>query len=134
MRAKAISAAAALVALAWGCAKVDRTPQLYTLPSGKQVKVFGVSGKTFPQSGDLFIVSYETAAPVDDYRAMREEAIELWAVFRPEAERAGLKTAALGIKRYKEEGVVRRGRLYTFVYARGDDGAWRLLNDERENR
>ena len=133
MRVKAISAAA-LVVFASGCVKVDRRPQTYTLPSGKQVKVLGVSGKTFPQdvAGDIFLVTYETAAPVGDMRAVRAEAEELWAIFRPEAERAGLKKAALQIRKHKDSWSSLGGKGYIFVYARGDDGAWRLLNDEKK--
>jgi hypothetical protein len=104
------------------------------LPSGKQIKVNSVGKMDFTDGGSALVMNYETEIPIKDKERLRKEADEIWSVFRKDVEKAELKAAAIRATHYEGSGAVRDGEGYGFVYVKGDDGKWHLLDDEKEQK
>lgn len=106
----------------------------YRLPSGKQIKVTGVGKMNFPNGDSALVMSYETDIPIEDMEALRKEVDEVWSVFQKDVEKAEVKAGVIRATHYEGSGMVRNGKGYGFVYAKGNDGKWHLLDDGKEKK
>ena len=126
MRSKII-ASFLLLLFAVSCGGGDaRNSRTLKLPSGKQVKVTGVGPMSFQQGGSALVMNYETEIPIENMEALRGEVNEIWGVFQADVEKAGANAGVIRATHYEGGGIVRNGKGYGFVYAKGDDGKWRL--------
>jgi hypothetical protein len=84
----------ALLFLLTGCVN-DPEYKVYVLPSGKEIKIIGIKYGTFTDSDSLLILNYLTDIPIDNEKALRAEAEEIWPHFAVEVERANLTVGML---------------------------------------
>ena len=106
----------------------------YKLPSGKQIKVNSVGKMNFPNGESALVMNYETEIPIEDKEPLRKEVNEIWSVFQKDVEKAEVKAGVIRATHYEGSGLVRNGNGYGFVYVKGDDGKWHLLEDEKEKK
>ena len=85
----------------------------------------------FPDGGSALVMNYETEIPIEDKERLRKEVDEIWSVFRKDVEKAEVKAGAIRATHYEGGGLIRNGKGYGFVYVKGDDGKWRLLDDKK---
>lgn len=134
MRSKGICLAALLV-FTIGCNGGNaQNSQTYKLPSGKQIKVNGVGKMNFPNGDSALVMNYETDIPIENKEALRKEVDEIWSVFQKDVEKAEVKAGVIRATHYEGSGLVRNGKGYGFVYVKGDDGKWHLLEDDKEKK
>jgi hypothetical protein len=94
------------------------------LPSGKSVKVLGMTKMFFRQGDPALILKYQTDLPIDDVPGLAKEADEIWPLFRINVEKAGLSSGAITATTPPEGHIVKRSKTYTFVYTKATDGQW----------
>jgi hypothetical protein len=104
------------------------------VPSGKQIKVNNVEKMNFPNGDAALVMNYETEIPIENKEALRKEVDEIWSVFQKDVEKAEVKSGVIRATHYEGSGMVRSGKGYGFVYVKGDDGNWHLLDDEKEKK
>jgi hypothetical protein len=122
-----------LLSLAIGCAGRNvQNSQAYKLPSGKEIRVNSISKMSFPKGGPALVMNYETDIPIENKEALRKEVNEIWSVFQKDVEKAQVEGAAIRATHYEGSGLVRQGKGYGFVYTKGPDGQWRLLEDDKK--
>jgi hypothetical protein len=92
-----------------------------SLPSGKQIRVLNIYHINFAKAPPAAIFSYQTDISMDDRPALQREVDEIWPVFRPDVERAGLTGAVISAN---EKPVGGQNRGYNFVFVRAADGSW----------
>jgi hypothetical protein len=98
--------------------------QAQTLPSGKIVKVLGVTQMSFAKGDSALILKYQTDLPIDDIAALAKEADEIWPSFRVDVEKAGLSNAVMSATSPPNGFIVKQSKSYTFVYTRDQGGNW----------
>jgi len=103
---------------------------VHTLPSGKQVKVLGMTKMAFPQGPPALMLRYLTEIDIQDHAALRREAAEIWPVFRVDVERANLSDAILSANRMKGS-IINTGMSYNFVFKKNAAGTWACLDDHK---
>ena len=131
MRLKIASVIATLILIA-GCGNNFQSSQLFKLPSGKEIKVNGMS-KIFAQDGDAALVlNYETDIPIEDKDLLRKEVDEIWSGFQKDVEAANLNTGIIRAVHVEGSGIVRNGKGYGFVFIKGEDGQWHLTEDKKK--
>src|SRR5215510_1341012 len=108
--------------------------QTYNLPSGKQIKVNGVGKMDFPNGDSALVMNYETEIPVENKEALRKEVDEIWSVFQKDVEKAEVKAGVIRATHYEGSGLVRDGKGFGFVFVKGDEGKWHLLDDEKDKK
>lgn len=99
------------------------------LPSGNEVRILDVRKLTFSNSAPAVMIKYQTKLKIDDLRALRKEAEEVWPNFKAEAEKHGLKNAVLSANESPKEvlgAIVTGNQGYNFPFTRFDDGTWVL--------
>ena len=126
MRGKLISGAVLLLfTMSCGGGSVPDA-QTVKLPSGKRIKVSGVGEMNVSHGGSALVMSYETEIPIENLEALRDEVNEIWGVFQADVEKAGANAGVIRATHYEGSGLVRNGKGYGFVYAKGADGRWHL--------
>ena len=75
------------------------------------------------------ILQYQTDLKVADKAALRDEADEIWPVFRIDVERANLKSAVISANEIPQGFIIKRGNAYNFVYEQDPNGVWHCLSD-----
>jgi hypothetical protein len=108
--------------------------QTYKLPSGKVIKVNAVGKMNFPNGDSALVMNYETEIPIENKDALRQEVDEIWTVFQKDVEKAEVKAGVIRATQYQGNGMVRQGKGYGFVFVKGNDGKWHLLEDEKEKK
>jgi hypothetical protein len=128
-----IASVGVLLFILCGCS-VNTKPdsQLYKLPSGKQVKITGMSKMDFPNSGSALVMNYQTDIPIDDRVALRKEVDEIWGVFQRDVEAANFKGGVIRATHLEGSGLVRNGKGYGFVFVKREDGTWHCLEDDKK--
>jgi hypothetical protein len=87
---------------------------------------------TFQNGQTALVLNYETATPVEDKKALRAEAEEVWGKFRHHVEGANLPAGILRPVYMESSGMfVKNGKGYGFVIERGSDGQWRWLDEDK---
>jgi hypothetical protein len=111
---------------------------LYTLPSGKQVRILSVIPAYFPQGPPTLIMTCETDIRIEDMAALRKEVDEIWEIFRKDVESAHMTMAAIRMTHNEEPGLmtvvglITVGKGYGFVYEKRADGKWYCLDDDKK--
>jgi len=101
----------------------------FNLPSGKAIRVIGMGQINFSQGAPAMILQYQTDLKVADKAALRDEADEIWPVFRIDVERANLKSAVISANEIPQGFIIKRGNAYNFVYEQDPTGVWHCLGD-----
>ena len=123
----------ATVLLVSACDPPSRPMRVVTLPSGKQIKAFDPGTAKFGDHYQFYDFTYLTGLPLSlpmtpsQRDAAAAEADEVWAVVRPDVEKAGFKLAHIGSqtdlgKGYPSVGYSAHGTC--FAYEQDSDGTW----------
>lgn len=107
-------------------------PDFYRSPSGNQIKITNISRVDFPESGPALVMYYETNIPIENMKEIRNEVDEIWEVFRKDVEEASVKGAAIRAVHNENDGLIRNGKGYGFVFLKRDDGKWFCTQDEKK--
>lgn len=116
-----------LLLVCLGCGRPTAT--IYTLPSGKQIKVISITRMDFPKGDPALVMTYESDISIEDKTKLREEVNEIWAIFQNDVESADLKAGAVRAVNYRDKFGVRTGQGYGFVFIKQPDGTWLCLDD-----
>lgn len=68
---------------------------MHRLPSGRAVKVLGVTKMFFSKGDPALMLKYRTDLRLDDQEQLRKEVEVVWQSFRVDVEQAGLKAAII---------------------------------------
>jgi hypothetical protein len=124
-----LSLTAALLMLS-GCGSTDTGYTVHKLPSGRAVKVLGITKMFFTKDDPALVLKYRTDLRLDDHDQLRKEVEEVWQAFRVDVERAGLKAAVISVQESpKRMLIVTTSKGYNFVVKKSDAGAWEYLDD-----
>jgi hypothetical protein len=124
-----LSLTAALLMLS-GCGSTDTRYTVYKLPSGREVKVIGITKMFFTKGDAALVLKYRTDLRLEDHDQLRKEVEEVWQAFRVDVERAGLKAAVISVQETpKRMLIVSTSKGYNFVVKKSDAGAWEFLDD-----
>jgi hypothetical protein len=105
-----------------------------TPSSAKQFRVTGVGQMNFSNGESALVLNYETDIPIKDKDSLRKEVDTIWETFRKDVEKAQLKSGVIRATHYESTGFLRQGKGFGFVFHKGDDGKWRLLDDGQEKK
>ena len=120
-----------LVAASFSCGSQAQNFKLFKLPSGKEIKITGITKMDFPNSDPALVMSYLTDISIDDKTALRKEIDEIWTVFQTDVENAHLKAGVIRATHVEGSGFVKNGKGYGFVFVKRDDGKWHSLEDDK---
>ena len=102
-----------------------RPMHVVILPSGKQIKAFEPGVAKFGDDSTCYDFSYLTSLPLSlpmtpqQRDAAATEADEVWAVIRPDVEKAGFKLAHVG-----SQNSIASAHGACFSFKQSDDGTW----------
>jgi hypothetical protein len=95
-----------------------------TLPSGRKVKVISLSRINFTNAAPALMLKYQTDLTVSD-PALGTEVEDVWSLFRPDVERAGIRSAIVSANEVPHGGLFFKvGKVYNFAFAQSADGTW----------
>jgi len=113
-----------------GCGSTDTGYTVHKLPSGREVKVIGITQMSFTKGDPALMLKYQTALRLEDRDQLRKEVEEVWQVFRVDVERAGLKAAVISVQETpKRVLIVSTSKGYNFVVKKSEAGTWEFLDD-----
>jgi len=113
-----------------GCGSTDTGYTVHKLPSGREVKVIGITQMFFTKGDPALMLKYQTALRLEDRDQLRKEVEEVWQAFRVDVERAGLKAAVISVQETpKRVLIVSTSKGYNFVVKKSESGAWEFLDD-----
>jgi hypothetical protein len=113
-----------------GCGTADTSYTVHRLPSGREVKVLGVSKMFFSKGDPALMLKYRTDLRLEDRALLRKEVEEVWQAFRVDVEQAGLKAAIISVHEPpKRLLIVSTNKSYNFVIQKSAEGAWEFLDD-----
>jgi hypothetical protein len=119
---------AALLMLS-GCGSMEPGYTVHKLPSGREVKVLGISKMFFAKGDPALMLKYRTDLKLDDREQLRKEVEEVWQAFRVDVEREGLKAAVISVQETPTRMlIITKSRGYNFVVKKSDAGAWEFLD------
>jgi hypothetical protein len=87
----------------------------------------------FKNGDSALVLNYETDIPIENKGALRREVETIWETFRKDVEQAQVKSGVIRATHYEGNGFLRQGKGYGFVFTKGDDGKWRLDDDNKRN-
>ena len=112
-----------------GCGSTEPGYTVHKLPSGREVKVLGMTKMFFAKGDPALVLKYRTDLKLDDHEQVRKEVEEVWQAFRGDVEREGLKAAVISVQETpKRVLIVTKSRGYNFVVKKSDAGAWEFLD------
>jgi hypothetical protein len=94
------------------------------LASGREVKILSVGELNFANDEPAWWLRYETHIAMDRTKELEAEAIEVWSIFRPEADRSGKINAA--VSAVESNLSVDSADLYNIVFQKQSDGTWKM--------
>jgi len=111
-----------------GCGSTEPGYTVHKLPSGREVKVLGMTKMFFAKGDPALVLKYRTDLKLDDHEQLRKEVEEVWQAFRGDVEREGLKAAVISVQETpKRVLIITKSRGYNFVVKKSDAGAWEFL-------
>ena len=117
---------ALLLAALTACSQ-DATPyQLRKLPSGRELRILSVRPIGFQSGETALMLKYQTLLKVADTASLRTEVEDIWSAFRVDAESAHVSSAIISALEVPSGFIIKRGKGFNFVFARGPDGSWRM--------
>jgi hypothetical protein len=112
-----------------GCGSTEQGYTVHKLPSGREVKVLGITKMFFAKGDPALVLKYRTDLKLEDHEQLRKEVEEVWQAFRVDVEREGLKAAVISAQETpKRVLIVAKSRGYNFVVKKSDAGAWEFLD------
>jgi hypothetical protein len=112
-----------------GCGSTEPGYTVHKLPSGREVKVLGITKMFFAKGDPALVLKYRTDLKLEDHDLLRKEVEEVWQDFRVDVEREGLKAAVISVQETpKRVLIVTKSRGYNFVVKKSDAGAWEFLD------
>jgi len=130
MRRLILCCLAAMVLALTGCGSADTGYTVHRLPSGREVKVLGVSKMFFSKGDPALMLKYRTDLRLEDQEQLRKEVEEVWQAFRVDVEQAGLKAAIISVHEPpKRVLIVSTNKSYNFVIQKSAEGKWEFLDD-----
>jgi hypothetical protein len=125
-----------VVLLVTPVAALAANPSIVRLPSGKEVKVLGIGKWFFTKSKvTALMLRYETKLNIDNVELLRQEAEEIWPIFRVNAEKSGLSTAIISANEIQKKNIlgVSHYSSYNFVISKTDFGPWKFSDSWKRN-
>jgi hypothetical protein len=119
-----------LALVIYGCASEyfgrDSYYELVTLPSGKSVRILNIGKAYGANTNDppMLILNYETDLSIKDHQNLEQEAQEIWEVFKINADKEGMVSAAVRANEKRKGFLFHWGSAYGFVYTKSDQGIW----------
>jgi len=130
MRRLILGCLAAMVLALPGCGSTDTGYTVHKLPSGREVKVIGITKMFFTKGDPALMLKYRTDLRLEDHDQLRKEVEEVWQVFRVDVERAGLKAAVISVQEQpKRVLIVSTSKGYNFVVKKSEAGTWEFLDE-----
>ena len=127
-----IASIAALFAALCGCGPVIPTYQLAELPSGRTLKILGLSEAKLEGDVAGLRLSYETDLALDDRAALYREVEAIWDEFRFSEVVAGKSVVLIKATTPEQSGWSRERRAVEYTFQLGPEGSWSLLNPGSE--
>jgi hypothetical protein len=113
-----------LALLVMGCGPAATNFQTVALPSGKQVKVLGVTPISFAKGPPALMLKYETDLSIGDKVAVQKEVDEIWSSFRQDVEHANMTYAIISATEKPSGLIITNSRGDNFVFKKAADGSW----------
>jgi hypothetical protein len=130
MRRFVLCSLSTLILLLAGCGSADTGYTVHRLPSGREVKVLGMSKMFFSKGDPALMLKYQTDLRLEDQAQLRKEVEEVWQAFRTDVEQAGLKVAIISVHEPpKRLLIVSTNKSYNFVIQKSPEGTWTFLDD-----
>ena len=130
MRRLILCSLAAMVLVLTGCGSSDSGYTVHRLPSGREVKVLGVSKMFFSKGDPALMLKYRTDLRLEDQEQLRKEVEEVWQAFRVDVEQAGLKAAIISVHEPPTRVlIVSTNKSFNFVIQKSAAGNWEFLDD-----
>src|SRR6185369_18053521 len=105
-----------LASVLWACAGASPSYQVVRLPSGKEIKVFGVGRMHFSEGGSALMLKYHTDLRVDDKSVLQREIDEIWVGFKKDVENAQLSAAIISASEPRKGGFISTNKSFNFVF------------------
>lgn len=128
-----------LIASLLGCGAVPggdppATSRIMELPSGMQVRVYGIGRISFADGSHppSLLVRYESNLEMKDSEALRKEALQVWELLRPMADEAGDRYAMV-MANEPIRGAIAKTRRFTYGFERAPGGAWRMREPKKRS-
>jgi hypothetical protein len=94
------------------------------LASGDEVKILSVGELNFANDKPAWWLRYETHIAMHRTKELEAEAMEVWNIFRPEADRSGKINAA--VSAVESDVSVDSADQYNIVFQKESDGTWKM--------
>jgi len=96
-----------------------------TLPSGHSFRILRGGQVQFSDGSKAAMIVFESERRPDDQKGIKADAEELWAAYRPDIEKTGLRTAILQANQPKHVLLLQKGGVITgFTWEKQADGSW----------
>jgi hypothetical protein len=120
---------AALLMLS-GCGSTEPGYTVHKLPSGRELKVLGVTKMFFAKGDPALMLKYRTDLRIEDQAQLRKEVEEVWQEFRVDVERAGVKAAIISVHEPPRRLLIlSTNKSYNFLIQKSQAGVWEFLDD-----
>lgn len=81
------------------------------------------------QNGETALVmNYETDISIENLEELKKEVREIWETFRYDVEREKNTFGIIRASHFEGSGFYREGKGYGFVFKKGEDGNWQLMD------
>lgn len=103
---------------------------LFTLPSGKTIKILGTGKMYFTDDDPGLMLKYQTDFDTTNIDLIRKEAEESWPIFRVNVEKADLRHAIISATEEpdKKLSIISISKSYNFVISKKQNGTWGFSN------
>ncbi len=98
--------------------------QVEVLPSGRVVKIMGLSKMYASDGKAALMLRYLTEIKLDNVAELRKEAEDIWSKFRSKVEKAELDGAILSATTPPEGWIIKTSKSYNFLIRKNKDGQW----------
>lgn len=105
---------------------------IYALPADKKVHLISFAPGRYQRGTDALVINCETDLSIEDRPGLRQEANEVWKIYRSNAERFRLKYGVVRLLHIEVTGSVTQSQSLVFTFARRGDGWWQRLPDEHK--
>jgi hypothetical protein len=111
------------------------TYTLQTLPSGRKIKILGIGKMFFSKDEPALMLKYQTDNDIDKIDLIRQEAEEIWPIFRVNVENFGLSNAIISaIETPKKKLLIlSTSRSYNFLISKKQNGSWGFSSSWKRN-
>jgi hypothetical protein len=120
----------ALVALS-GCSGSNLQGRPYALPSGRAIRVLGVTTLHFAGGAPpALLFQYQTDLKISDMNSLRKEAEEIWTILRVDADKRNFDSAIISANEVPSGLVFKSSKGFRFIYEKRA-GIWHSLDAEK---